>query len=414
MENQYKIFFLLFIAILSFSLLFIIFRRKCKSHCTGLTCGSESDNGCGEPCQCNSGGICVKGICKYKNCDGIRCGSDGLGGSCDCKALPNGICQNGKCCYRQDHNGYYCGPDGCGDTASCLTGATCSNTNAPGICFNSGSLGWKFNILQSKGTSRKNVSSPEECSKWIPKNIFLDLQNFPCNSGKDCPEGESCINGYCDKNNIFQYWHYDPTDESGYNCTKIVAGSVVCGIEKEGASGFDVIGNTSPSVNKCGNTCIVKSLCPQAGIGSCCPEDWININSAYCKDLSGQGKCCLNNPEYNDYNSCISSGLPSCDKVNTWGKANIGEIDNGICGVSLTGQNISINKDILKAKDSFFKNPCENKYSSDSCIYNDGSTTYTGLCQMGDDRTLRCLPETICMAVYNNSSQPGVCRSPNF
>lgn len=245
-----------------------IITSKCKPHCSGAFCGSNSSDGCGGNCPCKEGGKCSdKGICCYPKCNGITWGDDGCGGECKCDRIPGGILQTTpsglkRCCYRQECDNVFCGNDGCGNICPCSTGSTCafppgcSGPSCQGVCSNSGTSGWTYNIIRSLGTKRKNVNSPLECSSWLPENTTNDLLNFPCSSDSDCPLGDKCLidsqgNGFCDKNNTYQYWIYDPNDPSGYNCSKLLSGSSVCGIQKIGVSAFNIKDNIGPDKEFC-------------------------------------------------------------------------------------------------------------------------------------------------------------------
>lgn len=405
----------IFISFLLFLLIILsVVRSPCKPHCSGAFCGPTSDDGCGGTCECDTDGKCIKNaqnlyVCCYPNCNGLHYGDDGCGGTCKCDAIPGGVNMNGKCCYKQDCNNVYCGPDGCGGTCGCQHGATCSDQ---GICSNSGVSGWKWNIMQSNGIERSNVNSPEECAGWMPENVALNLTNFPCSKSADCPYGDTCEKGFCNRNDVYQWWHYDPSDPSGYNCTKIRQGSDVCGIPTTGASGFDIIGNQGPDKSACTGQCTIQPLCPKSGAGSCCPEEWgaQSENSSKCIDNSGTVKCCLNNPETTDYKECLNEHHPSCESLtNVWWKANLGQITNGQCDMKVNGPSIGLNKTTLQ--NTNFVSACSDKNGGDSCDYNDGSTNYTGICKPCSDGTLKCLPENMCIANYVSANQPGRCSS---
>ncbi len=391
--------------------------HSCKPHCDGTFWGSKSNDGCGGKCSCKDGGVSKpNGVCCYPNCDGLHCGDDGCnnGGLCNCDIIPNGRCQsNGRCCYAQDQNYVYCGDDGCGGTRTCHDGSVCSPS---GVCSNTGTTNWTYTVLKSDGVQRKNVTNVLDCSGWLPENIKLDLLNFPCKSNDDCPKGDKCVkdsNGrsFCDRNNVYQYWTYDPTDPSGYNCTKILAGSNVCGNPKPGASSFNVLDNHGPDKDACGIACTINPICPPSGANSCCPKDWVqNGNTSYCSDMNGQTQCCLNNPMFSDYQQCLNSGYKSCESIpNVWWKGNKAEITNGVCGVQMNGASVPITTENLKQKE--FSTPCVGLYSSNSCVYSDGSTSYNGVCRECLNGKLLCLPERMCVANYTSSSGGGTCSS---
>lgn len=410
--------FVLFVAYFIVSLIF----DRCKPNCNGTFCGPSSD-GCGGECECKSGGECMqnsvgKYICCYTNCNGLTCGDDGCGGTCSCNRLPNGTCNNGKCCYGRTCDNVYGGPTGCNDSSgnpvicACQEGAAVSNQN---ICANEGVSGWSWNIIKSNGVARSNVSSPLECSGWDPSNIGLDLTSFPCNTLADCPYGNTCVadnngNKFCNRNEMFQWWYFDPTDPSGYNCAKIRQGSSVCGVQKEEASGFDIVENKGPNELVCGFACDIGPICPSSGPESCCPENWTQMseNSSMCNDQYGITQCCLNNPNTNDYQACITSGKPSCEDLdNVWWKANIGQIDS-TCDASVTGGFGISNAAQLSSAN--FLNPCKNSDPGDVCIYNDGTTTYSGLCKNSSAGVV-CLPNSFCVQGNTVSAGTGICTT---
>lgn len=446
-----KILYAVFISFLIISLLilFILNSNKCKPHCSGIYCGPNSSDGCGNTCQCKEGGICKNGFCCYPNCKGIACGSDGCGGTCSnkCDAVPNGSCMPNKqcdgcpdgeclvngtcqksntccppgqckssqgicipaniCCYAQDCNNVYCGPNGCGGQCGCQAGATCSDT---GICVNSGTPGWSYTVYDSNSVERTNVKDAISCAGWNPKNAILNLQNFPCEDDNDCPYLQQCVAGkdgkkFCNRNNIFQYWYFDPADPSGYNCAKILAGSTVCGIQKPGASGFDIIGNVGPDKSVCGLACSISPVCPQSGPGSCCPETWtVQGTTAHCVDSSSKTQCCLNNPELSGYSDCIASGFKDCSQLSdAWMNGNMAEITS-VCDQKVTGSNIAVNR----ANMSDFLAPCQGLSPSDSCT----GQGYSGFCKSCTDGKLRCFPEKMCVNNYASAGQQnGTCSS---
>jgi len=402
----------LLIIILIFILLTLF--PSCKPHCTGAFCGPNSSDGCGGTCSCKPGGSCqANGVCCYPNCNGLFCGSDGCGGTCQCNRLPFGSCgSNGQCCYAQDCNNVYCGPNGCGGSCGCQNGATCSDPVNGGVCINNGTAGWTYNILNSTGVQRKNVSSIEECASWVPQNVALNLLNFPCKSASDCPNGDKCVNGFCNRNNVYQYWIYDPTDPSGFNCSKIRQGSGVCGLPKSGASAFDIIGNVGPDSAKCSDTCTINPICPSTGPQSCCPQNWL-LQGAGCYDNNHKLQCCLNNPSL-PYAECMASPQAvSCENVpNNWWKANLAEITNGQCGVNLSGPTVHVNQQTIQ-NNLAFSQGCSGKYAGDDCSYNDGVSSYSGICKNCLDGQLRCFPDSMCVANYGGSNQPGTCSSNN-
>ncbi len=404
----------------------IIITKDCKPNCNGAFCGPDSDDGCGGTCECKEGGKCMKSssgkhICCYPNCDGLSCGDDGCGGTCSCNSLPNGVCQDKKCCYKQDCNNVYCGDDGCGGTCECQTGTKCSKS---GVCANSGESGWTYNVLNTNvqivegqpisGIRRTNdVNSPLECAGWLPENVAPNKTSFPCKENSDCPYGDECRDGFCNRNDVFQYWIYDEQDPSGFKCTKLRQGAAVCGVKKEGASAFDIISNVGPSTSQCSNSCSVGAICPSTGKGSCCPQNWTQnkVNSSECAD-SGDVKCCLNNPDFNDYQECIKN-YPSCENVkNVWWKSNKANISNGICNMDIKGPSIGLNQQTLQNK--AFTDACEQKYPGDICTYNDGNTSFSGVCKSCLDNKNRCFPENMCVSNYDSSSQPGMCSSKNI
>jgi len=426
--------FFLFVTIL----IIILKTSKCKPHCSGVYC-NESD-GCGGTCSCQPNGVCQSnGVCCYPNCQGLACGPDGCGGTCanKCNAVPNGQCMANSqcgsgpgcppgecmsikgvcipaniCCYSQDCNGVYCGPNGCGGNCSCQSGSTCSSATGPGVCVNSGTAGWVYSISDSDSVQRTNVADPISCAGWTPSNLLLNLQNFPCQDDEDCPYLQQCITGpngkFCDRNNIFQYWHYDPTDPSGFNCTKILAGSTVCGVQKPGAAGFDIIGNVGPDSLKCGsgNSCIISPSCPESGPGSCCPETWTTQGtSANCVDSTGKTQCCLNNPALSGYSECLSSGYKDCSTLtNVWWKGDKAEITSA-CDTNVTGSNIPVNNQTMNS----FESPCVGLSPFDKCV----GSGYSGLCRTCTDGNLRCFPEKMCVNKYSAAGPNGVCSSQN-
>lgn len=416
--------YLLIAIIVSFFILYIIIQgtsavHKCKPHCSGILCGPNSDDGCGNTCSCEDGICQQNGKCCYPNCDGLHCGTDPCNGeTCDCTIIPNGQCnqQTKRCCYKQDCNNVYCGDDGCGGNCNCLPGSTCSNSSG-GICSNSGVLNWTYNILSTPGKQRSNQNSPLQCASWLPQNITNNILNFPCSEDNDCPKGDKCVqstNGkFCNKNNVYQYWIYDPSDPSGYNCTKLLQGSSLCGVQKEGASAFDIIENIGPDQQQCNNLCTILPSCPSTGINACCPQNWNqpNNNTSLCNNSKGITQCCLNNPNLTDYNSCINSGHPSCENIpNNWWIADLAEIQNGICGVQISGGNIQINRKTLQ--DPAFSNPCINKYASDTCNYQNNGISYSGICKSCNiDGIMRCLPDRMCVSNFTASNQQGTCSS---
>jgi hypothetical protein len=431
-ENTRNIILATIVAFILLGVLIIVISHsyKCKPHCSGAYCGPNSDDGCGNPCDCREGGKCQNSTsgpdkCCYSNCDGIHCGPDSCGGpDCGCDAIPNGVCNTifdakgqaiKRCCYKQDCNNVYCGKDGCGGTCTCLEGSTCSNS---GVCSNSGTSGWTYNILSTPGMKRSNQASPEECSGWLPENLNKDLLNFPCSSESDCPPGDKCMpssNGskFCNRNNVYQYWIYDPSDPSGSNCTKLLSGSIVCGVPKSGASAFDIIENVGPDQQRCGETCTILPSCPPTGPGACCPQNWLRRGgSSECTDAKGVTKCCLNDgTSQQDYQNCIGT-YPSCENIpDNWWKADKAEIQNGVCGVVSTG-NLQINPQTLQSP--AFSSPCVDKSPSDPCVYNDGTVSYAGICKpCTSDGKLHCLPDKMCVAQYMASNQPGICSSEN-
>lgn len=387
--------------------------RKCKPNCDGAFWGPNSSDGCGGECSCKEGGVPKpNGVCCYPNCNGLYCGDDGCGGNCSCNAIPNGKCQNKRCCYAQEQNYVYCGDDGCGGTRTCHDGSTCSPS---GVCAGGGTSGWTYNILKPNGTvQRKNTVNVSDCAGWLPENLKLDLLNFPCKNDTDCPKGDKCVkdlngNSFCNRNDIYQYWIYDPLDPSGFSCSKILAGSNVCGSPKTGATAFNVLDNHGPDKDACGISCPINPICPPTGVNSCCPKDWVqNGNTSYCSDSGGKTMCCLNNPLYNDYQKCLADGFKSCEAVpNVWWKGNQAEISNSVCGAQITGSNLSINSEALK--NTVFTAPCDGKYSSQVCTFDNGSTKYTGVCRSCLDGRLLCLPERMCVANYTASNQGGTC-----
>lgn len=431
MQKYFLWFFIAFFLIL----LFVMISKKCKPNCSGAFCGNSSNDGCGGTCDCNSGGECVNDVCVYSNCDGVEWDD-----KCDCDIIPchdksGNNCKktvNGKnvCCYPQDCNNVFCGDDGCGGECGCQEGATCSDPSG-GICVNSGTLGYIYNVISSTGIERTNVNSPIECAGWIPENVTLNLSSFPCNTYADCPDGqnlyrncpssEDCIcvtnpttgKKYCNQNNVFQWWYYDPSNPSGYNCTKIREGSTVCAIPKSGASAFDIAGNISPENAQCGNTCSISPVCTPSGPDSCCPNGWSSQgNTANCIDFTGITKCCLNNPNVSGYTECMALGLPTCENVpDAWWPANIAEISNGVCGMKISGPPIHVNSKTLQ--NPSFTSACENKNSGDQCSYNDGNTSYDGICRTCADGSMKCFPDTMCTSIFTSASQPGICTTKN-
>lgn len=451
-----KIILIFFLAVLLSLVIYIIFSSECKPNCSGAFCGNSDS--CGGTCECKNNGKCINGVCCYPSCDGIKWGDDGCGGTCACDRLPctdssgqnchrtvsvecsennkehcTGPCVQGKCdvntcCYPQDCNNVFCGDDGCGGTCGCQAGSVCSEPKG-GICINDGTSGYVYNIIDSNGVQRTNVSSPKECAAWIPENIQLNLSSFPCNSYKDCPDGQNLFNEcsggkdcvcvadksgkkYCNRNNVYQWWYYDPSDSSGFNCTKIREGSTVCSLPKAGASAFDIAGNISADKAVCSNTCAISPICPSSGTGSCCPGSFSQKgDTAECVNATGDS-CCLNNPSL-DYASCIASGKVSCEKMaGAWWEGNLGEIANGVCGLSVTGPSIHVNSTTLQ--NSAFDKPCENKNPGDACMYNDGSTSFSGLCKTCMTGGMKCLPDITCTRVYSSAAQPGICTSKNL
>jgi len=329
-----------------FILLFLLlFLRKTQ------ICDMQS---CSEECGCDPGGSCIQGKCCYPNCTGLHCGDDGCGGVCECDSLPNGVCnsESQRCCYSQDCNNVFCGDDGCGGVCGCLDGATCKN----GVCVTPGKADWTYQVFDKDSVKRKNTSSSQECASWTPENISPHFLNFQCQEDSDCPKGDSCIlnktgKKFCSKNNVYRYWIYDPSDPSGFNCSKIRQGSAVCGVKKQGAVAFDIVGNQGPDVIDCNSSCVIKTS----------------------NDLVTQA-----------------------------------QISNGECGMSVTGQDISVNSDTF----SSFLPYCSGKNRGDPCVYNDGKTSYKGLCiSAGEGNNLYCFPPAMCVAKYTDPNKPGICSS---
>jgi hypothetical protein len=239
------------------------------------------------------------------------------------------------------------------------------------------------------------MSSPLECASWMPENVALNLTNFPCNKDTDCPYGDTCVQGYCNRNDVYQYWMYDPSDPSGYNCTKLRQGTGVCGIRKEGASAFDIIGNVGPDVAQCSQQCTISAQCD-----TCCPQNWSRVENK-CVDEYGVVKCCLTD--------CMQE-YPLCETMsNTWKKGNLAEIINGVCNMSIQGPPVHVNPDTMKL--ASFSQPCVNKYAGDVCMYNDGSTTFSGTCNTCIDNVQRCFPGSMCVATTMAAGNSGMCSS---
>ena len=309
------------------------------------------------------------------------------------------------CCYSQDCNNVYCGPDGCGGTCGCQNGSTCSSSS---VCANSGTPGWIYSVYDSDSVQKTNTTDPLSCASWVPENLILNLKNFPCQTDNDCPYLQQCKTGsngkFCDQNNIFQYWYYDPTDPSGNNCTKILAGSTVCGVQKSGTAGFDVIGNKGPDKAPCGHQCTISQLCPSSGINSCCPETWtLQGKNANCIDSTGKTQCCLNNPSVSGYSDCISDGYKDCAAMtNVWWRGNLAEITN-VCDSEVLGSNLPVNRQTM---DNFI-DPCTRLSPYDACT----GLGYSGICRSCIDGKLRCFPERICVNSHVSAGPNGVCSS---
>lgn len=406
--------------------------RKCHPSCSGAYCGSDADDGCGGTCECEPGGKCDGSVCCYPNCDGNFCGDDGCGGTCSCDRLPNGTCttvtgtdKDGKtttlkrCCYKQEHNGVYCGKDGCGGVADCQPGATCSNPDG-GICANSGKAGWAYVVGMNTGMEQKDTSSPLECAQWVPQNVKLNLSNYPCSADSDCPYGDTCEKkggtpannspGFCNRNDVYQYWVYDPSAVSGKTCTKYRQGSVVCGVKKPGASAFDIKNNKGPDAETCSG-CTISPRWPKSGAGAGCPEQWTSktSGSAICVDDSGVGKCCLEgSPRASDYAKCISDGLPECSTAGDWWLGDLGEVD-GQCTSGVTGPGVHLTPETIKSH--HFSDPCDGKVGGSSCKYDDGHTKFDGDCQNCKDGVNRCFPKRMCVATYLSADQQGMCQT---
>lgn len=471
----------------------VVLTHKCKPHCDGAYCGPDSNDSCGGTCDCNTGGQCVKNsvgkyVCQYSQCDGLHwndtCKCDLLpcydktgkncqrtteakcGGNdhfcmtpctemtctksvCDsqgknCKHVPNSPCEQGNaddcvtpcqgtctkntCCYPQDCNHVFCGPDGCGGTCDCQSGATCSSE---GVCANAGKPG-AYNVISTTGIERSNQPNATTCAGWAPENTQLNMTAYPCDSYKDCPDGDylikqckdeqDCIcvedstsgKKYCNRGDVYQWWHYNPSDPSGYNCTKIRQGSDVCGSDIPGAVGFDIIGNVGPtSAGSCQTDCKIEQQCPSSGAGSCCPGNLGQIgNTAQCGDSSG-AKCCLNNPDLTgSYNECIKS-YPDCTKLpSAWWLGNLAEVSNGVCGAKITGPSIHINPKTLQ--NPAFTENCVGKNPGDGCTYNDGKSSYNGECKQCADDNLRCFPDQSCVRIVDSAQIPGMCSTKNL
>jgi hypothetical protein len=402
-----------------------IMKKPCKPTCSGAFCGPNSSNGCGGTCDCNSGGKCQEnGVCCYSDCDGIHWGDDGCGGTCECTIIPGGkkLTKGTEkvCCYAQHCNNVYCGPDGCGGSCSCQAGSVCSDPTNGGICQNEGTNGYIYNIIDSNGVARTNVNSPKECASWMPKNVALNLTAFPCETDADCPYKDSCVKDhssdkkFCNRNDVYQWWYYDPSDSSGFNCTKIRQGSTVCSLPKAGAHAFDIAGNLGADKVKCSDTCTISPLCPPSGKGACCPGQWSqkSANSSHCINTTGQTECCLQSPDVVDYQACLNTGKPSCDKTpSAWWEGNLGEIANDVCGMKVVGPSIHVNKGTIS--NPSFTEPCNNKNPGDSCNYNSNGTSYQGLCKSCSDNSIKCLPDVMCTRQYKSASQPGMCTTKN-
>jgi len=423
--------------------------HRCKPHCSGVYC--KSGDGCGGTCGCKEGGICQdNGVCCYPNCKGLACGPDGCGGTCSnqCNAVPNGSCVPNKqcdgcpdmqclingvcvsgtgccpsgeckstsgicipshsCCYAQDCNNVYCGPDGCGKVCGCQSGAKCSSATGPGICVNSGTPNWVYTVSDSNSVQRTNANNALECASWSPKNMISNLQNFPCQNDSDCPYLQQCITGpngkFCDRNNIYQYWYYDPADPSGKNCTKILAGSTVCGVQKSGTAGFDILGNMGPDKAICSTSCTINQACPSSGPGSCCPETWTpQGGTAECVDSSSKTQCCLNNPSLSGYAECISSGYKDCSTLtDAWWRGDLAEI-TAACDPSVSGTTLPVNPQTM---DNFLA-PCRGLSPYDKC----SGQGYAGFCRSCTDGKLRCFPEKMCVNKFSSAGPNGTCSS---
>lgn len=425
----------IFIAFFFIGLLFLFsyFISPCQPHCSGVFCGSNSDDGCGNPCSCKDGLVCTGDTCCQPKCDGLSCDSDGCGGDCSCNRIPNGLCMpDKKCCYAQVCDNYYAGPNGCGGTCGCLEGATPSNgTNSPGICSNSGTSGWKYNVEGDKSRIQQtNTSSALECSKWIPIEPSTNLLNFPCSSNEDCPFQSTCVqdpnnpnNKFCSRNNVYQYWYYDPSDPQ-HNCTKILKGTAVCGVQKAGASGFDVLRNVGPDQSQCGQPCTVSPQFPRSGVGAECPNNWsTDGETCTCKSTVGSSveKCCLDKRVEGqenvvaggctEYNLCLAKGLPKCEDLTDVSLiANIAEINSTCGGTSVVGS-LSVNRENVDSTD--FTEPCSGKDISDSCTYNKNGVSYTGVCKSCSGSSLSCFPNQTCQSTSMYSG-PGICTTRGF
>ncbi len=325
-------------------------------------------------------------------CSGLTCDE-----TCKCDKLPNGICKNGKCCYKQDCNNVYCGDDGCGSICGCLEGSTCSQDN---ICQNNGVSGIAIKPLFIKGMRGKNTKTALECAGWQPENIYNDLLDFPCQNNSDCPQGDKCVNGFCDRNNIFSLWTFDPTLNP--SCKKYLSESLVCAVPSSTATSFDVLKNGSPET--CGKECKILSVCdsdiPSGSNDSnpCCPLN-MTFSTINGKGLcvSEKEKCCLKNCETTDM-PC--SNFPQ--------KANNAQITNGECGMKTT-KNISINSFTINNPE--FLEPCKGKYLDDSCQ----NAFYSGICKRTNDMKLRCFPPEMCVSVFDTSAASGICsENVNF
>jgi hypothetical protein len=277
--------------------------------------------------------------------------------------------------------------------------------------------GWIYTVLDTPGIVQKSqVNSAQECSAWEPVNPELNLLTFPCTQNSDCPYRSTCVAGengnkFCTRNNVYQYWFYDPSDLSGTNCTKILAGSSVCGVEKPGASGFDIINNVGPSNAICGSSCTTLASCNQTGTGACCPNGWTQKGTtAECIDSGGLTKCCLNDPTNLNYSDCrLKAG--ACETVGTWWPSNKAEIIPE-CDNNVTGR-LSINDDTLANYD--FHTPCDSRNVSDSCTFSGGGVSYTGVCRLcdTDNERLLCFPRSTCQPVGHGAGA-GICITKNL
>jgi len=245
------------------------------------------------------------------------------------------------------------------------------------------------------------------CAGWLPENTNIDLLNFPCSTESDCPPGDKCLQGekgkFCNRNNVYQYWIYDPTDSSGFSCTKLLAGSQLCGVPKSEATAFDIVENIGPDQQKCDTFCKILPSCTSS---VCCPQNWSRKGDSECIDNTGKVQCCIGS----NRDTCLQKGGKPCETVGEWWYADMADIINGDCGI-ITSKTVQINSQTIDNQN--FTENCMNKSPMDPCIYSEeGSAVYSGVCKPSSrDNKLRCFPDKMCIGNYIASNQPGTCSS---